>query len=545
MDTKVLGKLWLRLWKIEQNESASAGSVEGLNALNTKIKASALEHSPSPEVAIQRQDLVDNLITMGFPLEWCVRVANVQQTPVMDESAAIAWIIERMEDENASHDGFEAGEQMSSNSINENVDLSQRNVGSSYNAIGSSTLTSEDDDDNDEDDSLQEISDEKPMLGAKSPLLCNNNDIRNTTNYEDHAHLLDDEECTEMYAPLSDQYFPSLTAPNVFSSTSSIATGLEVSANPINHGSADVSSNSGSLMSLLNGTISTFGNNTEYQASSDAYSAQAILPKVISLFSHPEGDVDNISTSNKNSRVAKASAGSLLHELGNSDDQQELWALSLATSCALSTIYARSSVVSILQHVRDEHTGGSDEMYVKSDLGLSCGALSAYSCLLTSLKLVRFRGPLPHTLLPVARPDHHLYFADELHFLLKPIFKILLSSSEAPGKREDAHSAAPQASKQSPNSPLFLTVLVDEALGHFTRARARQYDKMAWIARPIPHLHPFASSIITLTCDNDSLVQPNPIWAAWTLNIIMDEMESIDTTRSGQNVAHSHNIDSV
>ena len=121
-----IGKALARAMVIEQNESASAGSVEGLNALNTKIKASALEHSPSPEVAIQRQDLVDNLITMGFPLEWCVRVANVQQTPVMDESAAIAWIIERMEDENAN--GFEAGEEMSSSSINENVDLSQRNV---------------------------------------------------------------------------------------------------------------------------------------------------------------------------------------------------------------------------------------------------------------------------------------------------------------------------------------------------------------------------------------------------------------------------------
>ena len=87
----------------EQNESASSGSVEDLNALEYKIKASVLEPSASPEVAIQRQDLVDNLITMGFPLEWCVRVANVQQTPVMDESAAIAWIIERMEEENASH----------------------------------------------------------------------------------------------------------------------------------------------------------------------------------------------------------------------------------------------------------------------------------------------------------------------------------------------------------------------------------------------------------------------------------------------------------
>ena len=203
-----------------------------------------------------------------------------------------------------------------------------------------------------------------------------------------------------------------------------------------------------------------------------------------------------------------------------------------------------------LQHVRDEHTSGSDEMGVKSDLGAVLRGPQCILMFVDFLKLVRFRGPLPHTLLSVARADHHLYFADELHFLLKPIFKILLSSSggcpsEAPGKREDAHSAAPQASKQSPNSPLFLTVLVDEALGHFTRARARQYDKMAWIARPIPNLHPFASSIITLTCDNDSLVQPNPIWAAWTLNIIMDEMESIDTTRSGQNIAHSHNINSV
>ena len=90
----------------EQDQSASSGSVEGLNALESKLKASVLEPSASPEVATQRQDLVDNLITMGFPLEWCVRVANVQQTPVMDESAAIAWIIERMEDENAN--GFEA-----------------------------------------------------------------------------------------------------------------------------------------------------------------------------------------------------------------------------------------------------------------------------------------------------------------------------------------------------------------------------------------------------------------------------------------------------
>ena len=111
-------------------------------------------------------------------------------------------------------------------------------------------------------------------------------------------------------------------------------------------------------MSLLNGTISTFGNNNDYQALNDAYSAQSILPKVISLLSQPEGDVSSVSTSNKTNRVREASAGSPLHELGNSDDQQELWAISLATSCALSTIYARSSVVSILQHVRDVRNDG-------------------------------------------------------------------------------------------------------------------------------------------------------------------------------------------
>ena len=86
-------------------------------------------------------------------------------------------------------------------------------------------------------------------------------------------------------------------------------------------------------------------------------------------------------------------------------------------------------MVSILQHVRDEHTSGSDEMGVKSDLGAVLRGPQCILMFVDFLKLVRFRGPLPHTLLSDARAEHHLYFADELHFLLKPIFKILLSSS--------------------------------------------------------------------------------------------------------------------
>ena len=38
-------------------------------------------------------------------------------------------------------------------------------------------------------------------------------------------------------------------------------------------------------------------------------------------------------------------------------------------------------------------------------------------------------------------------------------------------------------------------------------------------------MHPFASSVLTLTCDSDALVQPNPLWAAWALNALMDEAD--------------------
>jgi hypothetical protein len=63
---------------------------------------------------------------------------------------------------------------------------------------------------------------------------------------------------------------------------------------------------------------------------------------------------------------------------------------------------------------------------------------------------------------------------------------------------------------------LFLTVLLDEALSHLTRAKSREYDRMLWLSSPLAG-HPFASSVLTLTCDSDALVQPNPLWAAWAV----------------------------
>ena len=41
--------------------------------------------------------MIDNLIGMGFPVEWCVRAANHHFDDNLDESSAIAWIIEQME----------------------------------------------------------------------------------------------------------------------------------------------------------------------------------------------------------------------------------------------------------------------------------------------------------------------------------------------------------------------------------------------------------------------------------------------------------------
>ena len=56
------------------------------------------------------------------------------------------------------------------------------------------------------------------------------------------------------------------------------------------------------------------------------------------------------------------------------------------------------------------------------------------------------------------------------------------------------------------------------------RACARDYDRTMWLVSPsISDEHRFEYKRISLACDSDALIQPNPLWAAWALNAVMDE----------------------
>ena len=54
------------------------------------------EAKDSYEYQERRQSLIENLITMGFPIDWALRAAESSDSSTT-HSAAIAWIIERME----------------------------------------------------------------------------------------------------------------------------------------------------------------------------------------------------------------------------------------------------------------------------------------------------------------------------------------------------------------------------------------------------------------------------------------------------------------
>ena len=54
---------------------------------------------------MRRQAMIENLVNMGLPEEWAIRAA--QQTDISrSETAAITWIIERMELEQSGHAGY-------------------------------------------------------------------------------------------------------------------------------------------------------------------------------------------------------------------------------------------------------------------------------------------------------------------------------------------------------------------------------------------------------------------------------------------------------
>lgn len=53
----------------------------------------------SHEHDMRRQSLIENLIGMGFPVDWSLRA--VENNDLLTEHACITWIIERMEMEQA------------------------------------------------------------------------------------------------------------------------------------------------------------------------------------------------------------------------------------------------------------------------------------------------------------------------------------------------------------------------------------------------------------------------------------------------------------
>jgi hypothetical protein len=61
------------------------------------------------ELEFRRQALIENLIAMGFPVDWALRAAEHCESSV-SESAAITWIIERMELEQTKLDEFDSSD---------------------------------------------------------------------------------------------------------------------------------------------------------------------------------------------------------------------------------------------------------------------------------------------------------------------------------------------------------------------------------------------------------------------------------------------------
>ena len=76
---------------ISQNEHI----LNNLNESNSNI--SSIETKLS-ETDHQRKIMIDSLINMGFPIEWCVRAAHEKEV-FEDGNLAISWIIEQMEKE--------------------------------------------------------------------------------------------------------------------------------------------------------------------------------------------------------------------------------------------------------------------------------------------------------------------------------------------------------------------------------------------------------------------------------------------------------------
>ena len=81
---------------------------DALDEMNAE-RATHRQTDLNPELELRRQALIENLIGMGFPVDWALRAAEHCDASV-SESAAISWIIERMELEQAKLDEFEGSD---------------------------------------------------------------------------------------------------------------------------------------------------------------------------------------------------------------------------------------------------------------------------------------------------------------------------------------------------------------------------------------------------------------------------------------------------
>jgi uncharacterized UBP type Zn finger protein len=65
------------------------------------------EEENSHLIELRRQAMIESLIGMGFPVDWALRAAEHVEIST-SESAAIAWIIERMEMEQSKMNEMES-----------------------------------------------------------------------------------------------------------------------------------------------------------------------------------------------------------------------------------------------------------------------------------------------------------------------------------------------------------------------------------------------------------------------------------------------------
>ena len=96
---------------IDQDEEKEDEGQAAINFLQhqQRHERHAEVRGTSSEVEARRQQLIENLIGMGFPIDWSLRAAEHCDVNV-SESAAIAWIIERMELEHAKMEEMDGGE---------------------------------------------------------------------------------------------------------------------------------------------------------------------------------------------------------------------------------------------------------------------------------------------------------------------------------------------------------------------------------------------------------------------------------------------------